>query len=172
MSEDDQDGGADEEPAGREAEASEKAETAAAPDGQPAVEDDQRADLSGLDVDTDDLDPNASEGEGAEEEAEGAEKGENTLGAETGEWGDMYVAVCTQATNGILEKHGDGHTIDESHFRSVNLDDHFSACMDKYAGGSDMEPEQALVVGTLLAVGGPVALHTDLLQQLGEEVSV
>ena len=90
---------------------------------------------------------------------------------ESGEWGDMYVALLTSTTNSVIEKHGDdGAAVDEDHFRSIDLDRHFSRTMEKYAGDSEMPPEQALVVGTLIAVGGPVALHTDLLSEMKVEL--
>jgi esterase/lipase len=81
----------------------------------------------------------------------------------------MYVSICQQATNSIIDEHGDGHTVDEEHFTAIDLDEHFNAVMAKYAQDSEMEPEQALVVGTAFAVGGPIALHTDLLSDLAGE---
>ena len=138
-----------------------------ATDEQPDV-DDGAADLDGLDVDTSEMDPNAEE-EADDTDAEPADDGGASVDPSRGEWGDMYVALCTQSTNAILEKHGDGHTIDEDHFRSIDLDDHFNAVLEKYASDSQMEPEQALVVGTAVAVGGPIALHTDLLADLAGE---
>ena len=134
-------------------------------DEQPAV-DDGAADLDGLDVDTSEMDPNA---EDDETDAEPADESDGVPSPARGEWGDMYVALCTQSTNAIIEKHGDGHTIDEDHFRSIDLDEHFNAVLEKYASDSQMEPEQALVVGTAVAVGGPIALHTDLLADLAGE---
>jgi hypothetical protein len=140
--------------------------------GQPEIDEESRADLDGLDVDTSDLEP--SEGEDGKEAGDGADAGEGDPGMAggAGEWGDMYVQLCKQATNGIIEKHGGDHEVDEAHFRAVDLDDHFNRCLEKYTGGSDMPPEQALLVGTAMAVGGPVALHTDIPAELAGEFDV
>ena len=145
-----------------------------APEGQPGIGEDRSADLDGIEIDADDLEPEADDDQeddvdvGAEPETSDVDD----LGVvESGEWGDMYVALLTSTTNSVIEKHGDdGAEVDEEHFRSIDLDRHFSKTMEKYAGGSEMPPEQALVVGTLIAVGGPVALHTDLLSDMKEEL--
>jgi len=143
----------------------------ASEDGQPELEGEQKADLDGLSLDGDALDPDGKEGDrgdsvsapdGIMEDSSGPVPG-------GGEWGDMYVSLCQQATNQIIEKHGDGHTVEENHFRSIDLDDHFNAVVSKYSESSEMEPEQALVVGTAMAVGGPVMLHTNLLADLAGE---
>lgn len=146
-------------------------------DGLPEIESDQQANLDGLDLSGADLDPNDSDdGEGAESDGEDAEDktggsaGRSRSTSPTGEYGEMYVAALTSTTNAIVEKHGDGHSVDEDHFRALDLDVHFNDVMAKYAGGSDMPPERALVIGTLIAVGGPVALHTDLLSDAASQV--
>lgn len=147
------------------------------PEGVPEVADEQKADLSGLDLDGDPLDDEDTDESDGDEEAETGDESEPSGMTEPdtggdlsrGEWGEMYVSMCTQATNGIIEKHGDGHEVSEDHFRSIDLDEHFNAVLEKYSRDSQMEPEQALVVGTLVAVGGPVALHTDLVSDLAGE---
>jgi hypothetical protein len=148
------------------------------PEGVPEVADDQKADLSGLDLDGDPLDDedDSDESDGDEEaeteaESEASGMSDPSTGGDLsrGEWGEMYVSMCAQATNGIIEKHGDGHEVSEDHFRSIDLDEHFNAVLEKYSRSSEMEPEQALVVGTVVAVGGPVALHTDVISDLAGE---
>jgi hypothetical protein len=148
-----------------------------ADDGLPDIDSDQQADLDGLDLSGADLDLNDSDdGEGADSDRDDAE-GDTSDSASrsrstspTGEYGEMYVAALTSTTNAIVEMHGDGHSVDEDHFRALDLDGHFNDVMAKYAGGSDMPPERALVIGTLVAVGGPVALHTDLLTDAASQV--
>jgi hypothetical protein len=150
------------------------------PDGVPEVPEDQQADLSGLDLDGDPLeDEDTDESDGAEEsetgdESESSGMADPSSGGDLsrGEWGEMYVSMCTQATNGIIEKHGDGHEVSEDHFRSIDLDEHFNAVLEKYSRDSEMEPEQALVIGTMVAVGGPVALHTDIVSDLAGEFEI
>ena len=146
-----------------------------APEGQPGIDEDQSADLDGLEIDADDLEPEADDDQEDDVDDAGDESETSDVDGlgvvESGEWGDMYVALLTSTTNSVIEKHGDdGAEVDEEHFRSIDLDRHFSKTMEKYAGGSEMPPEQALVVGTLIAVGGPVALHTDLLSDMKEEL--
>jgi len=144
-------------------------------DGQPDLSESETADLGGLDLDADDLAPDDDEDDGDESEgtesAEPASQPEPMGAGGNGQWGEMYVSLLTQTTNTIIDKHGDGDQIDEDHFRTVDLDHHFDRVMEKYSGGSEMPPEQALVVGTLIAVGGPIAVHTDLPQQLRQEVN-
>lgn len=145
-------------------------DTPEAPEGQPSISPDQMADL-GDSIDADDLDPDDGDddddGDGGDDGDDVDEQGV----VDGGEWGDMYVALLKSSTNSIIEKHGDeSETVDEHHFREIGLDKHFSATMEKYSGTSDMPPEQALVVGSLIAVAGPVALHTDLLSELKSEV--
>jgi len=146
-------------------------------EGLPDIESDQQANLDGLDLSDADLDPNDSDdGEDADGDGEdagddgGGSTGRSRSSSPTGEYGEMYVAALCSTTNTIVEKHGDGHTVDEDHFRALELDEHFNAVMEKYAGGAEMPPEKALVVGTLIAVGGPVALHTDLLSDAAAQV--
>jgi len=151
-----------------------------ADDGQPDLSESETADLDGLDLDPDDLDPadgeDDSDGEPADDsgsessDSEGEATASQPEPVSGGDWGEMYVSVLTQTTNSIIEKHGDGETVDEDHFRTVDLDQHFDRVMQKYSGSSEMPPEQALVVGTLVAVAGPVAVHTDLPDRLREEV--
>lgn len=148
------------------------------PEGVPEVSEDQQADLSGLDLDGDPLDDgdDSDESDGAEDSETGAESDSSGMADPSsggdlsrGEWGEMYVSMCTQATNGIIEKHGDGHEVSEDHFRSIDLDEHFNAVLEKYSRDSEMEPEQALVIGTAVSVFGPVALHTDLVSEIAGE---
>jgi hypothetical protein len=146
-------------------------------EGLPEIKSDQQADLDGLDLSGADLDPNESDdGEGADGAGDAAEgntggnTGRSRSTSSTGEYGEMYVAALTSTTNAIVEKHGDGHSVDEDHFRALDLDEHFNDVMAKYAGGSDLPPERALVIGTVIAVGSPVALHTDLLTDAAAEV--
>jgi hypothetical protein len=145
---------------------------------KPSVSEEQTADLDGLDLDGDELDPATDDdAEGTDGDAEDADADDNDSPApsdgfdpDAGEWGEMYVSVCKQATNSIIEKHGeDDYTVDESHFTAIELDKHFNEVMKKYGSGSEMEPERALVVGTTVAIAGPVALHTDLLSDLAGE---
>lgn len=142
------------------------------PDGQPEITADEQADLDGLDLDGADLDPDPDagggdgDGDGGDGDGTGmTDPGEGAADAGAGAWGDMYVSVLSQTTTAIIDEHGDGSEIGEAHFRQIDLDQHFNETMEKFAGGSDMEPERALVVGTLIGVGGPVALHTDLLTE-------
>jgi len=140
-------------------------------DGQPELDGEQKADLDGLNLDGDALDPDDDEGDRGDSvpSADGITGDSSDPVPGGGEWGDMYISLCQQATNQIIEKHGDGHTVEENHFRSIDLDEHFNAVVSKYSESSEMEPEQALVVGTAMAVGGPVVLHTDLLADLAGE---
>lgn len=163
---------AEEEEVDAEEEEAEEPDAPDAPDGQPEIEPDEQADLDGLDLDGADLDPDpAPEADGDSGEVESAEGMPGTSAdaeadpAGAGQWGDMYVSLLSQTTTAIIEEHGDGTEVGEDHFRQVDLDQHFNRTMEKFAGGSDMEPERALVIGTLIGVGGPVALHTDLLQE-------
>jgi hypothetical protein len=145
-------------------------------DDLPDITEEETADASGLDPEA--LDPNTGDDEddGEEDSDDGddtADEGDGDvldMDGSHGEWGDMYVSLCTQTTNAVIDKHGDGHEVTEAHFRQVDLDKHFNACMEKYTGRSDAPPEQALLVGTMLAIGGPVALHTDIPSRLSEEV--
>lgn len=140
-------------------------------DDQPEIEPDEQAEFSipdGMDsttvedeagADVDDSDTEEADDETGDDAQMAAEE----LAPETGEWGEMYVSLCQTSTNAVIQKHGDGHEVPKAHFEDVDLGEHFNDTMEKLKGDSNMPPEQALVVGTALAVGGPVALHTDLL---------
>lgn len=151
-----------------------EADTEAEPEEQESEDtreqSDGAADVDSLDLDGDALDPaNDGSEDDTDDDSDGSEDDGDGSGLSSGEWGDMYVAMCTQTTNGIIQKHGDGHEVSEAHFRDIRLDEHFNDVMEKYADSSEMSPEKALIVGTAMAVGGPVALHTDLVSDLAGE---
>lgn len=153
-------------------------------EGQPSVADEEQADLSGIgDVDPEEIEDSAGAGEQDDqadtesEESNSADASpsesdtEMAPEASAGEWGEMYVSVCQTATNAIIKKHGDGEEVEKDHFTdTVPLDEYFNMTMQEMVGDSEMPPQQALVVGTMLAVGGPVAMHTDLMEQMAGNI--
>lgn len=121
---------------------------------RPDVDDDQD------DVDDQDDDVGDDQGDGLPAPDTGT----------SGQWGDMYVGLCTTVTNSIIDEYGDegAEQVDEDHFREVDLDHYFNETLSEMGKSSDMPPQQALIVGTMLAVGGPVVMQTDLIGELLE----
>jgi len=168
-----------EEPEERDTDAPEPEETDLEDD-QPEIEPDETADVEGLDLDDAELDPDPESDSSDESEDSGetgttdSDEGDEAddLEERGGRWGDMYVKTLTRTTNRVIEKHGDedSQKIDEEHFTEIDLDRHFNETMEKFSGTSEMEPEQALVIGSLVGVAGPIALETDLLSELSEEI--
>ncbi|WP_436924967.1 hypothetical protein [Halosimplex amylolyticum] len=145
-------------------------------DDAPDISDEETADLSGLDLDGADLDPDPDDEPDADErdepDADTSQSTETLSGGGGGRWGEMYVSVLTQTTNRVIEKHGDedSEKVDREHFEEVDLDRHFNETMEKFKGSAEMEPEQALVIGSIVGVAGPICLETNLLSELKEEI--
>jgi hypothetical protein len=139
------------------------------PDEQAVVPDDIKIDPDDVEADAganDDADGDEGDDAGDESDADPGMSPDTSAG----EWGEMYVSVVQTATNTIIEKHGDGHTVSEDHFtEQVPLDRYFNETLAEMGTDPDMPPQQALVVGTALAVGGPVVAHTDLLEQIADQ---
>lgn len=157
-------------------------------DGQPDLSDEERAeppaDLGDVDPEEVEAQAGAGAGESDGDDSEGdtsddspdADSGGESGGESTamepssssaGEWGEMYVTLVHQTTNSIIEKHGDGHEVDKDHFtEEVPLDEYFNETLREMGHGTDMPPQQALVIGTAMAVGAPVVAHTDLLDEM------
>jgi hypothetical protein len=153
-------------------------------DEMPEITEEETASTDGLDLSDADLDPDPDGGSdgSASSSSSGSDStsttstdsgdSEDSDGNVGGKWGEMYVSVLTQSTNRVIEKHGDeeSETVDRDHFEEVELGRHFNETMQKFSGSDEMEPEEALVIGTVVGVAGPIALETDLLSQLKEEI--
>lgn len=145
-------------------------------DDQPAITEEEQADVDLADL-ADDVEaatrPDAGEDDQEDVDDTGDDQGDALPapeGGPAGQWGDMYVGLCTTVTNSIIEEYGgeNAERVDKDHFREVDLDYHFNETLQEMGRDTDLPPQQALLVGTMLAVGGPVVMQTDLLAELLE----
>lgn len=78
--------------------------------------------------------------------------------------GEMYVTVVQSVTNAQIRKHG-GSELERNHFDQYDLSTHFDRVMDEMGIGSDMAPQEALLLSTMLCVGDGLVNETDVLDK-------
>jgi hypothetical protein len=142
-------------------------------DDPPEIDADERAtppdDLLD-DVDPDEIEPSSID-DTDEQDDDGADGGDDGAdeqdddGVSNIKAGKLYVDVVQSTTNQIIRSKGgpDAEEVDRGHFEALGLDQHFDRTMQKALGGDDVPPEKALIITTLLAIGGPIASETDVL---------
>ncbi len=167
----------------------EAAEATNESDDQPDIDDDERAVIpDGIDADEieDDTAPDEdeeTEEQSTDEEAESDsesdtdEEGDESLGmGPDGQQspikaGEIYVTVVQQATNAAIRARGDEESeeVDREHFEEYQLAHYFDLTMEEMGVGSDLDPHEALLLSTALAVGEPIFEQTDVMdRQIGQ----
>lgn len=126
------------------------------------------------DTDADETDEDTSdESESTEEGDEKEESGSNDPAPGSGaSLGEAYATFLQSVTPALIEAIDDDAeaNLDDDHFREASLGgqtlpEHFDALAEKRGFGSDLSPEQAVVILTLVAVGEPMLDQTDAVSQ-------
>lgn len=149
-------------------------------EGQPDIGADEQATIpDDIEVTGEDIEAEAAESEGTEAGSsveEGPVPGEGTDGMAPSESkspvkaGEIYVTLVHQATNAAIRARGDAETggVERDHFAEYDLAHYFDLTMEDMGVGSDLDPHEALLLSTALAMGEPILTETDVLdQQIG-----